>query len=323
MGVAFSALQPACCFLIAGPSGAGVSSALESFADRGFLTLAQVSPASAFALIDAARSAHSRIALALSCGPDDRDALTALAEALPQRQAEAQARGDVLNLLRLDAPPETLTARYQHTGKRHPFESVHHGLLGAIQAQREALKAFKTLKPLMPTGYYAVDTSTHTRRELDQKIAKILGLPAEALPMTVYIQSFGFKRGLPPDAELVFDMRFIPNPYYDAALRPQSGLDAPVCDFIWAQPGVNAFWQSWSALIRDLLPRYQQEGKLRLSIAVGCTGGQHRSVCMAEALAQCLRDTFAGYTVIVTHRDQAHWAATPAPEPAITGGAGR
>lgn len=235
-------------------------------------------------------------------------------------------RGDDFSLLRLDAPEEVLAARYLRSGKRHPLEARMQGLLAAIRHERDAFACFKSIKQALSPGYYAIDTSTHTRGELEQKIGKILGVPAENAPMTIYLQSFGFKRGAPSDAEWTFDMRFIPNPYYDAALRPMSGLDVPVCDFIWSQPGVDDFWRLWTALIADVLPRYQKEGKLRTSIAIGCTGGQHRSVCMTEALGGFLRKTFPEYNVVVTHRDSAFWAK-PA-EPALdasapTGGLNR
>ena len=126
--------------------------------------------------------------------------------------------------------------------------------------------------------------------------------------------SFGFKHGVPTDAELVFDMRFLPNPFYEEALRPLTGLDKPVADYVFMRPEAIQFLETWQTMLTNILPSYQQQGKTRLKMAIGCTGGQHRSVAMTMAIASYLQETFPDFNVRVDHREQSHWPQRqPAP----------
>jgi UPF0042 nucleotide-binding protein len=200
----------------------------------------------------------------------------------------------------LDAPEDTLIQRYLKSEKKHAFETD--GLQLAVAADK------KQVAPVLAAlKDYSIDTSTTTALELRNKIAKILGQPIENQDFTVYITTFGFKYGAPQDAELMFDMRFMTNPFYDEALRPLTGRDKPVRDFIFNMAHARNFFEKWSVLVADMLPLYQAEGKTRLSIAIGCTGGKHRSVCMAEALAEHLKTYCPTFNVVMTHREMLRW----------------
>lgn len=293
-------------FLVLGPYGSGLTTALNAFGEFGYLTVSGVEPDQVHNTIAPLLSGASPVAFALRLTPDTDasavlSALHTLKENLPS-----------LKVLTLDAPEGDLIQRYVRAEKPHPFESL--GLQG-VEASVRQDKALNT--PLKALKDYSIDTSTTTGSELRLKVAKILGRPMDNTSFTVQITTFGFKYGAPQDAELMFDMRFMTNPFYDEALRPLNGRDKPVRDFIFNLPEAEPFFKQWSALICSMLPLYQAQGKTRLSIAVGCTGGKHRSVCMAEALATHLKEYCPAYQVVMTHREMLKWghasdaAATP------------
>lgn len=298
-------------FLVLGPAGSGLSSVLDIFSDLGYLTLAGVSADSNQSLGALASLHTAKAPLAFSLRitpglpPETAGVLLAsLRQTLPN-----------LKILRLDAPEETLIQRYLHSQKPHDFESTTvGGLKEAIAAEKQW---FSSLAGLPEMKDYSIDTSTTTVVELKHKISRILGLPVENREFTVYINTFGFKYGAPQDAELMFDMRFMTNPFYDEALRPLTGRDKPVRDFIFKLDYVSAFFDQWSRLVAELLPRYRAEGKTRLTIAVGCTGGKHRSVCMAEALAHYLGEHCPEFRVILNHREMRRWGSSAASSPAL------
>ena len=165
------------------------------------------------------------------------------------------------------------------------------------------------LTPLRETANYVIDTSFLRPRALQRKLAEIVKSDGGEAPLRLEVLSFGFKRGLPRQGDLVFDVRFLPNPFYMEELCHHTGLDADVRDFVMNHPVTQEFMAKVKNMLTFLLPHYQEEGKHRLVIAVGCTGGAHRSVAIAEAIAEFMRQS--GYQVDVNHRDidleQAHW----------------
>ncbi len=289
-------------FLVVGPAGAGLTSALNVFSDFGFMQVGDIEPSHWVDVLNTLKNKASNIAFTLSSSKENIGSIRQLIQELPALKEQFPE----LNVLYLDAPDDTLIQRYVDSGKPHPFETEG-GLEEGVREERQFFEAFKTLKGQFPNGYYAIDTSTHSQDEFRAKLAKILGLNIELTPMTVYIQSFGFKYGLPKGSELVFDMRFIKNPYYQDALRPLTGLDKPVQEYILAEPCVKDFLSQWTQLVGSMLPNYHKEGKLRLTISIGCTGGQHRSVCLTEALADYLKQKHHGYNIIVAHREKENW----------------
>jgi RNase adapter protein RapZ len=288
-------------FLVAGPGAAGVSTALDIFSDFGYSALAQVPVESLNAqTLSNVGAGQTPVAFSPRITPDLKPeavaaTLLALRQALPD-----------LKILRLDAPEDILIQRYLDSGKSHSFEkAIKGGLQAAIAAEQQWYSKLWAVPDLKD---YSIDTSTTTAIELHHKIARVLGLPVENQDFTVYINTFGFKYGIPQDAELMFDMRFMTNPFYDETLRPMSGLDQPVKDYIFNMAHARSFFDQWSKLIADMLPSYRSEGKTRLTIAVGCTGGKHRSVCLAEALAVYLKEHRPDFKVDLNHREMRRWA---------------
>lgn len=310
--------QPVSAFLLLGTHGSGLSTALDHFADYGYITIANLQPKQLKAVLpDWLEQPQQAVAFSLFIGGDIDP--NQCVEDIQQLKTQYPR----LKIFTLDAPESVLVQRYLCSEKKHPLESIQEaGLQAAVALQKKLYEPIKALKD------YSIDTSTTTAEELKHKIGRILGHPIQNQRFTVYINTFGFKYGIPSDAELVFDMRFMTNPFYDETLRPLTGLDAPIKEFIFNLDHAQRFFEKWSDLVAEMLPLYQSQGKTRLSIAVGCTGGKHRSVCMGEALAEELRKRFPDYLVLTTHREQSKWqsaageAAASSCGQAISSGAG-
>lgn len=249
---------------------------MKSFEDLGFYCLDNLPPALVCELATLAeRSDISRIALSLDTrvrGPFG-DALTAL--------AALEARGIACEVLYLDASDETVVRRYSETRRRHPHECPG-SLRDSIALERGALLA------LRERATQIWDTSDFTLAALKARVSAVFGNDDPAALMPVRVVAFGFKFGIPLDADLVFDVRFFPNPNYVPELKALSGTDEPVAAFMEALPETAPFLSHLFGTIDFVLPRYVAEGKSRLTIAVGCTGGRHRSVYVAERLARHL-----------------------------------
>ena len=217
--------------------------------------------------------------------------------------SETRELGYTIESLYLESSDEALVSRYKETRREHPLARADVSLTEAIAKEREIMQ------PLRETANYIIDTTTLKPRELKEQLAEIFSGESHSNAIQVELSSFGFKRGLPRQADLVYDVRFLPNPFYIKGLGNHTGLDADVRDFVLKNPITMEFVAKLEDLLAFLLPHYQEEGKRRLSIAVGCTGGAHRSVAIAERLGEFLRAK--GYQVNVSHRDlaleQAHW----------------
>ena len=199
-------------------------------------------------------------------------------------------------LLFLDADRNTLIRRYSDTRRLHPLSSKNLSLESAIDEESDLLE------PLRSRADLIVDTSEMSVHELAEMLrTRLLGKREREL--TMVFESFGFKHGIPIDADYVFDVRFLPNPYYEPQLRALTGLDKPVRDYVLYRPETEEFEQRWRALLDCVMPGYVAEGKQQLAIAVGCTGGQHRSVALAESTGDYLNTK--GYRVSIAHRDLA------------------
>jgi UPF0042 nucleotide-binding protein len=289
-------------FLIVGPGGSGLTTALDIYADFGFVSVGGVEPDRIRESILPMTQGKAPVAFTLRVGPSaDIAAVVNAVQALKKDLPD-------LKVLAVDAPEEVLIQRYLRSEKRHAFETAAHaGLQAAIAAEKKFYGPLKDLKD------YSIDTSTTTALELRHKIARVLGLPIDNQGFTVYINTFGFKYGIPQDAELIFDMRFMTNPFYDESLRPLTGLDKPIRDFIFNLDHARSFFDKWADLIADMLPLYQAQGKTRLTIAVGCTGGKHRSVCMGVELAKYLKEHCPAFNIVITHREMLRWGKTAEP----------
>lgn len=197
-------------------------------------------------------------------------------------------------ILFLDATDSELVSRYKETRRSHPL-AADGRVLDGIKRERELLA------PLKSFSQNVVDTTEITPRQLRQTIAEQFAQANQQSQFRIEVVSFGFKYGLPIDADLVFDVRFLPNPHYVPELREQTGLDQPVFDYVMASQVSEDFYHNLYRLIAPILPGYQKEGKSVLTIAIGCTGGQHRSVAFAHRLAA---DIAKEWTVNESHRDK-------------------
>ncbi len=274
---------------VSGLSGSGKTTAMAALEDLSFYCVdnlpVQLVP-QFLALCTKATSPIEKIALAL----DARE--RKFLERLPETVADLRRRGAQVDVVFLDSADEVLERRYRETRRVHPHSpggSVHEG----IEVERSLLDHVARLADLR------VDTSLLNVHQLKDTI--IRHVSGNTRPTVVNLVSFGFRHGTPSAVELLFDVRFLPNPYFDEILRPGSGLEAPVADYVLRSERGVAFLERLRNFVSYLLPFYDEEGKAYVTIGIGCTGGRHRSVAMAEAMAAYLRD--AGRDVSVTHRD--------------------
>lgn len=198
-------------------------------------------------------------------------------------------------ILYMDASDDVIIKRYKETRRSHPLAEECDSLEGAIALER------RMLAPLRERAEFVVDTSDLSTAKLRGELLRLFGRGSQEGAMTVSVTSFGFKHGLPREADLVFDVRFLPNPYYVQELRPRTGLDDGVRDYVFSGGAAGKFLEKLQDLVGFLLPKYVEEGKTALVVAVGCTGGHHRSVAIAHALAAYIRGR--GYPVTESHRD--------------------
>ncbi|HHY59367.1 MAG TPA: RNase adapter RapZ [Clostridia bacterium] len=276
--------------IVTGMSGAGKTQAVRCLEDLGFLCVDNLPPALVPRFVELLRAQDN---------PPEKAALVMdarggrLFDAFAEALEYLDRSGYAYEILFLDASEEVLVRRYKETRRRHPmfFEG---GILASIQRERQRLQDIRERADKV------IDTSDLTNHQLKKLIYDLFQAAREA-SLTVTVMSFGFKYGLPLDADLVMDVRFLPNPYYVDALRPLTGNDGPVRDYVLGNPSSQAFLSRFVDLLAFLLPYYHREGKSHLVIAIGCTGGKHRSVALAQAISEALQG--GEYRVYVTHRD--------------------
>ncbi len=215
-------------------------------------------------------------------------------ERFPAVYKELRRRGVAVGLLFLEADERTLVRRFSETRRPHPL-AINQPAVDGIREEREKLRPIRTLADQI------LDTSGITVHQLRDWVREHYDVRAEAPPLVVSVMSFGYKYGVPAEADLVFDVRFLPNPNFVRSLKKLTGKDARVVRYIRRGPDAEAFLKKIDALLRFMLPRFVREGKSYLTIAIGCTGGRHRSVMMAEALGARLRKR--GLPVNIRHRD--------------------
>lgn len=288
--------------LVTGLSGAGKTSVNRYLEDMGAFCVDNLPPNMMPGLMEAFEQSTMRSPLVVM-SVDVRSNIFFDAKTVSDLLLESRSRGRAVESLYLEASNAVLVSRYKETRREHPLAADGMSLPEAIAREREIMQ------PLRETADHIIDTTALKPRELKKRLAAILGGESQSAAMRVEISSFGFKRGLPPQADLVFDVRFLPNPFYIQGLGRHTGLDADVKAFVLDAPVTQEFLRRLEDMLAFLLPHYQEEGKHRLSIAIGCTGGAHRSVAIAGALGEFLQAR--GCPVTVTHRDlaleQAQW----------------
>ena len=274
--------------VITGLSGAGRSQAANHLEDMGWFVIDNLPPTLIPKVAELGLSpgtAVENIALVVGTGPYHEEVLPAL-DALERSGAR-------LRILYLEASTDVLVRRYESTRRRHPLMAD--TLAGAIEAERELLESVRARADVV------VDTSELNVHQLRDRIVDLFRDSAGGGPMRVTVTSFGYKHGIPLDVDLVIDCRFLPNPHWVESLRPLTGRDSEVSSYLFDQEVAGPFIDRLSRLLELLVPAYVEEGKVYLTIALGCTGGRHRSVAIAEAVADSLRSM--GVDPSVTHRD--------------------
>src|SRR5712692_6425964 len=272
--------------IVTGLSGAGKSYAIKCLEDLGYFCVDNL-PTTLIPTF-AELCAHSDRAIRkIALGIDVREG-EYLAHILETLQ-ELRANGHVADVLFLEASEETLVRRYHESRRRHPLAGEG-SVVDGIRAERKALAHLREAADRI------LDTSGLTVHQLKEQLVESYGAPGKRDALTVSLISFGYKHGIPYDADLVFDVRFLPNPHFVPALRALDGREPPVADFVFSHPESGELLRRLEDLVKFLLPLYQREGKAYLSVAVGCTGGRHRSVALVVALRAFLE------TLGVTHR---------------------
>ena len=282
--------------ILSGMSGAGRTEAMHVFEDLGYYCVDNLPPQLIRQLVDVAEpagQASGQLRIAVVCDARSRGFFDDVVEVMESLEKE----GIASKVVFLDAEDEKLIARYKSSRRRHPLcadgATISHG----IERERSLLREIRA------RADYVIDTTNMLPAELRKRITGLFNSGGERTGLSVSVYSFGFKHGAPLDADLVIDVRFLPNPYYDPVMRTMTGLDDTVRDYVMYNSDTNAFLKRWFALLDCVMPGYVAEGKQQLAIAVGCTGGQHRSVALAEATGDYLRAN--GYRVSVAHRDLA------------------
>ena len=276
--------------VVAGMSGAGRSTAAATLEDIGWFVIDNL-PSSLVPkvaeLVGVPGSETERVALVIGRGGGEQHE-----DVLPVLESLAKARHRV-TVLFLDAPDDVLIRRFEDTRRRHPLAA--RGVEESITDERRLLEVLRGRADVV------IDTGELNSNQLRGRIRELFSGDDGTFSMQTSVVSFGYKHGIPLDVDLVFDCRFLPNPYWDEELRHLSGLDEPVRDFVLGQPDTQAFLEKVGELLAMLVPAFGREGKSYLTVALGCTGGRHRSVVLAEELRGRLAAT--GVSSSVFHRD--------------------
>lgn len=287
-GTAMAESGPTRLVVVTGMSGAGRSSALRVLEDEGYEAIDNLPLRLLTAVVN-----EVDLQRPIAVGVDIRTRDFAVGPVLEQLDQLATSPRFAITLLFVDCDDEVLGRRFTETRRRHPLSQ------GRPVADGIAMER-RLVAPLRARADLVIDSSHLTPADLRQQLLGRFGLQGTQ-GMSIFVTSFSFRQGLPREADLVFDVRFLANPHYDPALRPFSGQDPQVADYVAADAGFAPFFGHLTAMLAGLLPRYEREGKSYLTIALGCTGGRHRSVFVAERLAVWLRD--GGRAVHLAHRD--------------------
>jgi UPF0042 nucleotide-binding protein len=279
--------------VISGLSGAGKSQASKLFEDIGYSCVDNLPPALLDGFLTLRRQEperYRRCALVLDIRAGDP------APAIERAAAELRARGSRLDLIYLEATDASLVSRYSETRHRHPLESARSGVQAGIAEERRRLARTRELAD------HVIDTTGLSIGQLKERLLSVVSREPGTQELKISIVTFGFKHGLPLEADLVFDVRFLTNPYWQAELKPLSGLEPQVREFVMAQPAAERFLELVVELLELTAVAYRTEGKEHLRIALGCTGGYHRSIVLAEELAKRL-ESLPNASVSTFHRE--------------------
>lgn len=277
--------------IITGMSGAGKTVAMQCFEDMGYYCIDNLPPSLIPTFIELFDQTQSSNRVALVVDLRSSDFFDDFSEIVEENLKDL----DIIpKILFLDASNRTLVARYKESRRSHPL-STQGRIMDGILKERALLEGIKGRSDII------IDTTNLNSRGLRKRIIDEFNVEKEET-FHIDLLSFGFKHGTPLDADLLIDVRFLPNPHYIDELRPQTGLDDEVYEYVMSQPDTELFYEKYTDLLDFLLPRYKLEGKASVTIAIGCTGGKHRSVALTERIAQ--KYEAAGYIVNRIHRDK-------------------
>ena len=282
--------------IVSGMSGAGRTEAMHVFEDLGYFCVDNLPPAligDLAHMADLPGMADGDKRIAVVCDVRSRGFFYSMESAI----ADLEAEGVPYSIVFLDAEDDKLISRYKSSRRRHPLCSDGATISTGIERERTLLQHIRS------KASYVIDTTNMLPAELRTKILDLYAGGEQRAGLSVSVYSFGFKHGAPVDADVVMDVRFLPNPYYDPIMRTMTGLDQKVHDYVLYNSDTETFLKRWKDLLDCLMPGYVAEGKQQLAIAIGCTGGQHRSVVLAEETGAYLGA--CGYRVSVAHRDLA------------------
>ena len=278
--------------IISGLSGAGKSKAASFLEDAGFYIIDNMPAAMILKFAEFCAVSNGRYdRVALVYDVRTADSFAELFDVLDKLKLS----DGVCRMLFLEASPETIIKRYKETRRRHPLRESVDSLEEAVRREQELMQ------PVKERADFVIDTSRLSTAQLRSELLRLFDSKGEKGGMLVHVTSFGFKYGLPMEADLVFDVRFMPNPYYIETLREKTGLDGDVYDSVFSFQQTKDYIEKLEDLLAFSLPLYAEEGKTSLVIAVGCTGGHHRSVAVTHALTEWIRKK--GYQVTENHRD--------------------
>ncbi|MBE7004004.1 MAG: RNase adapter RapZ [Ruminococcaceae bacterium] len=279
--------------VITGLSGAGKSRAAKYLEDMGYYTIdnmpaEHITPFAEFCIQRGGRFDRVALVSDIRGGSDGFPSMLRTVEMLREKGVNCR-------LLFLAADTDTIIRRYKETRRMHPLMKRGDTIEDAARREEELLR------PLREHADFVIDTTQMPSSKLRSELYSLFGDHSQPNTLTVSVVSFGYKHGIPPESDLVFDVRFMPNPFYIPELRELTGLDAPVRDYVLSFEQTKEFLDRLESLLSFLLPRYSEEGKTMLIISIGCTGGRHRSVAIARELADRL--TRLGYPTAENHRD--------------------
>jgi UPF0042 nucleotide-binding protein len=277
--------------IVTGLSGSGISTALQALEDDGYFCVDNLPPPLISTLTDLARGRPdlNRLAVGLDARNihDAEQALQAISALSALRVSP--------RVLFLEAVPDVLQQRFSASRRPHPL-SRH-----ALSLTEAMAREVELMGPIRAVAHVVLDTTSLSVHDCKRRVREIATGGEGVRRMVLQLMSFGFRHGVPREADLVWDVRFLPNPHFDPALRPLSGLDAPVRDFVLGHDATRAFLAAFTPLLNATLPAYVAEGKAYLTLAIGCTGGHHRSVAVVESLRLTLLEQ--GWAPKVSHRD--------------------
>jgi RNase adapter protein RapZ len=280
--------------VVTGLSGSGKSTALKAIEDEGFFCMDNIPMDLLMKFIEVYDSATFDIPK-VGIGMDVRAGAGSIVQSAPWMVYLLRGMAADVHIVFLESGKEHILNRFKETRRRHPLSDLYPNLLDAIEAEIEIME------PLRGMADYIINNSDMNVHELQEKIKQIIASKDKTRDMYIEIRSFGFKKGIPVDADIVMDVRFLPNPYFAESLKEKTGSDEEVKEFLSQHESYRDFLTRFKGLIEYILPLYKKEGRSYLNIAIGCTGGKHRSVAVAEEVMKVIEES--GYSGKLIHRD--------------------